>query len=159
MASSRLNPRTKHYEFLGPPGAFIVTVGVTFLSYALYFGCSETSGGCPPPLELIPQRLTASLSSPSFWLSLYSNNAMILYCVWYAYCVGAWLCLPGDWIEGTTLRTGEKKRYKINGMHTVLSQCQRFMTIRSSLHNLPPQLRLYRWSHLAVRHPVVYVHL
>ncbi|THH31180.1 hypothetical protein EUX98_g2997 [Antrodiella citrinella] len=120
MAPTELNPRTKHYEFLGPPGAFLVSIGVTFMSYALYFGCSETSGGCPPPFELIPERLTSSLSNSSFWLSLFDAEATGLYFAWYAFCVVAWALLPGDWVEGSTMRSGEKKSYKINAFSTFL---------------------------------------
>ncbi|KAH8104481.1 ERG4/ERG24 ergosterol biosynthesis protein [Cristinia sonorae] len=120
MATSELNPRTKHYEFLGPPGAFLISVGVTFLTYALYFGCSETSGGCLPPLDILPQRLTSSLTSSELWTSLFDKDAALLYIAWYAFCVAAWFLLPGDWIEGTTLRTGEKKLYKINAFGTFL---------------------------------------
>ncbi|TCD64525.1 erg24, C-14 sterol reductase [Steccherinum ochraceum] len=120
MTASELNPRTKHYEFLGPPGAFLISVGVTFMVYALYFGCSETSGGCPPPLELIPQRLTSSLASKSFWLSLFDAKGASYYFGWYAFCVVAWMLLPGDWVEGTVLRTGGKQVYKINAFSTFL---------------------------------------
>lgn len=116
--SKELNPRTKHYEFLGPPGAFIISIGVTFMCYALYFGCSETSGGCLPPLELIPQRLSSSLTSSFFWRSLFDFDAAAIYLGWYAFCVAAWVLLPGDWVEGTTLRTGGKLQYKINGKYS-----------------------------------------
>lgn len=115
--SSTLNPRTTHYEFLGPPGALFVTVTVPLLSYALYFGCSEEFGGCPPPLATIPPLLSQALSTPSSWKALWDTQATLLYLAWYAFCIVAWYVLPGDWVEGVTLRTGEKKKYKINGAH------------------------------------------
>lgn len=46
--TSELNPRTTKYEFLGPLGAFAISVGVPIVMYALYYGCSEETGGCPP---------------------------------------------------------------------------------------------------------------
>jgi len=38
-----------------------------------------------------------------------------MYFAWYTFCVVSWKVLPGDWIEGVTLRTGGKIKYKING--------------------------------------------
>lgn len=111
-----LNPRTTKYEFLGPPGAFMITVGVPIMAYALYFGCSETSNGCPPPLNSIPDRFMASIAEKASWANLWDSEAFLIYLAWYAFCVVSWALLPGDWIKGVTLRTGEKKDYKINGM-------------------------------------------
>ncbi|KAI6112045.1 ERG4/ERG24 ergosterol biosynthesis protein [Pisolithus croceorrhizus] len=89
-----LNPQTTTYEFLGPPGAFLITIGVPVMAYALYFGCSDTSGGCPPSLDII---------SAPWWLGLWDTQASLTYLAWYMFCVGV------------QLRTGEKKQYKING--------------------------------------------
>lgn len=108
-----LNPRTTHYEFLGPPGALLVTVFVPITAYALYFGCSETSGGCPPRISY--PAVIDTLSDPSFWKSLWDTQAALIYLGWYAFCVLAWAILPGDWVEGSQLRDGGKKLYKING--------------------------------------------
>lgn len=117
-AKAQLNPRTEHYEFLGPLGALFITIGVPATTYALYFGCSETSGGCPPALDTIQPTVVAAVSNPDWWKSLWDTKAAIMYLAWYAFCVVAWLVLPGDWIEGTLVRDGTKKQYKINGAHT-----------------------------------------
>ncbi|KAH7103387.1 ERG4/ERG24 ergosterol biosynthesis protein [Auriculariales sp. MPI-PUGE-AT-0066] len=114
-----MNPRTTHYEFLGPPGAFAVTVGVPFLTYALYFGCNEKSG-CPPQFSLIQSNFVNSVTSLDWWISLWDNQAALLYLAWYTYCVAAWAALPGDYVEGTLMRDGTKKRYKINAFSTLL---------------------------------------
>ncbi|KAI6037960.1 ergosterol biosynthesis ERG4/ERG24 [Pisolithus marmoratus] len=115
-----LNPRTTTYEFLGPPGAFLVTIGVPAMSYALYFGCSETSGGCPPSLDIIPTRIAAAVTDKAWWMGLWDTQAFFMYVAWYMFCVVAWAVLPGDWIEGVQLRTGGKKQYKINAFSTFL---------------------------------------
>lgn len=114
---TELNPRTTTKHFAGVPGALVITLGVPFVTYALYFGCNETKNGvsCPPILNTIPDRLKASVSSPDFWKSLWDTEAAILYTAWYAFCVVAWAILPGDSVEGVTMRNGEKKKYKING--------------------------------------------
>ena len=114
-----LNPRTTKYEFFGPPGALAVTLGVPFLTYALYFGCKEGTG-CPPPMDDVVNRFTTATSDLNWWLSLWDTKATLIYFGWYVYCVAAWAILPGDWIDGVTLRTGEKKKYKINAFSTFL---------------------------------------
>ncbi len=116
-SKSDLNPRTTHYEFFGPPGALFVTLAVPITTYALYFGCSEETGGCPPTLAAIPDRVTEAVSSLEWWKGLWDTEATCIYLAWYAFCVIAWAVLPGDQIEGVTLRTGEKKKYKINGTY------------------------------------------
>ncbi|GLB40308.1 putative ERG4 ERG24 ergosterol biosynthesis protein [Lyophyllum shimeji] len=116
---SELNPRTTSYEFLGPPGALFVTLTVPIVIYALYFGCSEANG-CRPDLSTIPDQVVASVTNPNWWKSLWDTEAFLMYLAWYAFCVVAWAVLPGDRVEGTTLRTGEKKTYKINGFATLL---------------------------------------
>ncbi|KDQ62213.1 hypothetical protein JAAARDRAFT_30111 [Jaapia argillacea MUCL 33604] len=120
MTAKAINPRTKGYEFLGPPGALFITLAVPATTYALYFGCSESSGGCPPPLDNIPVHFTQAVSSLTWWKSLWDTQAAILYFSWYAFCVVAWYILPGDWVEGTQLRNGGKQKYKINAFSTFL---------------------------------------
>jgi Ergosterol biosynthesis ERG4/ERG24 family len=115
-----LNPRTTSYEFLGPPGATLVSLGVPFLIYALYFGCNESSGGCPPtPLASIPDRILLAIKDTDWLKTLWDQEAAVVYAGWYAFCLLSWAILPGDWVEGTTMRTGEKKSYKINGAPSV----------------------------------------
>jgi Delta14-sterol reductase len=112
---SELNPRTTSYEFCGPIGATLITVGVPLTTYLLYFGCSQRNG-CPPSLTSIknPEILDA-LQEPEFWKSLWDTEAALMYLGWYAFCIVAWFVLPGDWIDGTLMRNGEKMKYKING--------------------------------------------
>src|ERR1700742_2764463 len=115
MSKSELNPRTKHYEFLGPPGAALITIAVPSTIYALYFLCSESNSCRTPVLSDIPLRLQLALSNPDWWESLWDTNAALIYLGWYAFCLLAWAILPGEYVQGTALRTGEKKIYKING--------------------------------------------
>jgi hypothetical protein len=111
-----LNPRTTSYEFLGPPGAFFITLAVPTVTYALYFACSEQSGGClPTSLAVFP--VVRALTSLAWWTSLWDTKASLIYVSWYFFCVLSWHLLPGDWVEGVALRTGQKLKYKINGMH------------------------------------------
>ncbi|KAF7327674.1 Glycosyltransferase family 2 protein [Mycena kentingensis (nom. inval.)] len=111
-----LNPKTTAYEFLGPPGAFLITVGVPIATYALYFGCNEQ--GCPP--SFVPDRVLLALQDPAWWKSLWDTQAFLMYLGWYAFILVTWAILPGDIVQGTTLRTGVKKDYKINAFTTML---------------------------------------
>ncbi|THV07352.1 ERG4/ERG24 ergosterol biosynthesis protein [Dendrothele bispora CBS 962.96] len=121
MSSSNLNPRTTSYEFFGPPGALLISLGVPIGTYALYFGCSEQTGGCPPSdWQTIPDRVTLALSSPQWWKSLWDTQATLIYLAWYVFCVVAWAVLPGAVIQGTKLRNGQTKKYKINAFSTFL---------------------------------------
>lgn len=131
-----LNPRTTSYEFLGPPGALFVTLTVPLITYALYFGCSEAAGGCPPDLSTVPNQIRVALSNPGFLRGLWDTEASLMYLAWYTFCVVAWAVLPGDRVEGTTLRTGEKKKYKINGMGNSALGCNVLKCFFSFLHIL-----------------------
>lgn len=111
-----LNPPTTTYEFLGPPGALFITFTVPIVTYSLFFACSEQSGGCSPPLASFVPNIIHSLGDLNWWKSLWDTEATFLYFAWYAFCVVSWKVLPGDWVEGVTLRTGQKLKYKINGL-------------------------------------------
>ena len=114
---SELNPRTTSYEFGGPLGAALITITIPLMTYLLYFGCTQQNG-CPPPWVTIKNpELLDTLQEPDFWKSLWDTEAALMYFGWYAFCVVAWIVLPGDWIEGTLMRNGKKMKYKINGTH------------------------------------------
>lgn len=111
MSQQELNPKTTHYEFLGPPGAFLISIGVPITAYALYFGCSEATG-CP---SFSGVAIIQALTSLDWWVGLWDTQAAIAYVCWYAFCVLSWAFLPGDVVTGTPLRDGGRKQYKING--------------------------------------------
>jgi delta14-sterol reductase len=110
---TELNPKTKYFEFLGPPGAFLISVGVPIATYTLYFACSESTGGCPPSFSA--QLVFQALTSLHWWKGLWDTEAAVAYLAWYAFCVIAWAVLPGDQVTGTQLRNGGRKTYRING--------------------------------------------
>jgi Delta14-sterol reductase len=83
--------------------------------YALYFTCSEEAGGCPPPLWDLTFKSLQSLRDPQSWARLWDTEASLVYLAWLAYTVVCWKVLPGDWVEGTVMRNGDRKKYKING--------------------------------------------
>lgn len=107
-------PRTHHYEFLGPPGALGISVLVPVFTYFFAFGCDER--GCPSmPVGPFLREGLKQMQTWQFYADLWDTKASIAYLAWYAWCVVCWAVLPGQWLEGTTLRNGEKLWYKING--------------------------------------------
>lgn len=117
--TATVNPRTTSYEFLGPVGALLITLGVPFASYALNFGCSG-SYDCLPSVADVQVDLLAAVKNPQWWAKLWDNEAAALYFGWYLFTVAAWAILPGDEVEGKPLRTGDVKKYKINGTRLFL---------------------------------------
>lgn len=88
----------------------ILTLLTPITIYGLYFSCSSPSG-CPAPFaQWIPNFLELD------WLRGFLDpTAFLIYFGWYAFTVAAWKFLPGDLVEGTELRAGGRKTYKING--------------------------------------------
>ncbi|KAF8323469.1 uncharacterized protein EI90DRAFT_3245333 [Cantharellus anzutake] len=102
-------------EFFGVVGTCACTTLAPSVIYALYFVCNKHSGGCPPPVTVLPIYAHNALTDPSWWRGLWDTQAFLVYLAWLAYNILAWWILPGDWVEGTQIRDGTKKRYKING--------------------------------------------
>jgi len=109
------NPRTRGYEFFGPPGALFVSTSVPFFAYLLSLQCSERAGGCPRSWVELPTEFKTAVTDPDWWKSLWDTEAFLVYFGWYAFCLIAWVILPGDWVEGLQMRNGKKMKYKING--------------------------------------------
>ncbi|KAL0954525.1 hypothetical protein HGRIS_003492 [Hohenbuehelia grisea] len=114
-----LNPKTTTYEFFGPFGALLITIGAPLVTYALYLTCSEESGGCPPN-GLAMRTALQNMAQQGWWMSVWDTEAMLVYLGFYAFCVVAWAVLPGRIVEGVPLRTGGAKKYKINGLATFI---------------------------------------
>ncbi|KAF7354784.1 ERG4/ERG24 ergosterol biosynthesis protein [Mycena sanguinolenta] len=118
QANPVLSRRTAYVEILGPLRAFFICTAIPLTIYALFFGCSEQFGGCPPRLD--HDRSFLALTDLAWYQGLWDTQATMLFVAWYAFCVLAWAILPGDWVFGTTLRNGEKKQYKINAFSTFI---------------------------------------
>jgi delta14-sterol reductase len=105
---------SRHFLQFGGHLATPILVFLTPLTvYGLYYGCSSPSG-CPAPL---------SHWAPNFlsfdWLQGFLDpTAFAIYLGWYAFCVAAWKFIPGEWVDGTLMRDGQRKSYKINGQPT-----------------------------------------
>jgi delta14-sterol reductase len=117
LTYQELNPKCEPEEFLGPLGAFAVTTLTPLVALGLFYGCNETTG-CLPSSSADWRASWRALKAnewPSLQGSLWEWEAAAVYLAWYAYVVLAWALLPGDKVEGTLLRNGKRKVYKMNG--------------------------------------------
>lgn len=99
-----LNPRTTSYEFFGPPGAALVTIGTPAITYLLYLACNEQQ--CS--ISRIPAWPPAAA-----WVTARAIN---FYFLWFFGQVLLWKILPGAWVQGAQLRDGTVLSYKMNGL-------------------------------------------
>ncbi|KAH8930127.1 ERG4/ERG24 ergosterol biosynthesis protein [Atractiella rhizophila] len=111
-------PRSHHYEFLGPPGAFFITLTVPIFTYLFAIFCNE--GGCPArPLDKFLANDFWRIATEANYVDL---KAWGVYAAWYAWTVLCWAILPGEWYEGVLLRDGKTKlQYKINAFSTFIA--------------------------------------
>jgi delta14-sterol reductase len=117
LSYEELNPKCEPEEFFGPLGTFAVTTLCPLFTLALFYGCNETTG-CLPSSNAdwrASWRAVQANEWPSLQGKLWEWEAAGVYLAWYAYLVGAWAILPADKIEGTLLRDGTRKVYRMNG--------------------------------------------
>lgn len=106
--STTLNPKTTEYEFLGPPGALLVSLGSPILVVGLIFLCNDN--GCPPrDISTWKDQFPSSLREFVDWKAVkwYFSFQVALGLLW--------AVLPGKWFKGRVLRDGTQLEYKTNG--------------------------------------------
>jgi delta14-sterol reductase len=110
-----LNPKSSPTEFLGPWGTLAVTLLTPLFCNLLFIGCNERTG-CPPSWNRSEGRFEFSRYDFDLLVDkLFDGKAFLVYIGWYTYMVLCWAYIPGDWVEGTLMRNGNKQMYKING--------------------------------------------
>ena len=109
MKTGPLNPRTSDPDFFGAPGAFLITVGLPAVVFALYFICNHK--GCPAigwtDIEFYKDQLTRT--------TLISWKSASVYLAWFSSLAILDRIVPGEVIQGTVLRDGTRLTYKFNG--------------------------------------------
>lgn len=119
------------YEFGGPIGALLISIGLPIGCYAFAFLCNDVSG-CPAPSLLHPSTLFSSppLSSQSGFdhtldtlkrevgwpgfAGLISAQALLGTLGWYALSLVLYALLPAQEVEGVELKTGGRLMYRLN---------------------------------------------
>ncbi|ORY95830.1 ergosterol biosynthesis ERG4/ERG24 [Syncephalastrum racemosum] len=108
-----LNPKTQHYEFLGPIGAFGFVTVLPLL--VLFFATCCGPSGYPSQDLLNDWRgFLAILTSREHLLTMLDWKAMAVYLAFVAVLAVFANVLSGDVIPGTTLRNGQRLKYRLN---------------------------------------------
>ncbi|GAM82264.1 hypothetical protein ANO11243_002430 [Dothideomycetidae sp. 11243] len=109
------------YEFLGPPGVTLMTVGLPLLCYVFAFFVNDVSG-CPPPSLLHPSTFTLKrLKQEVNWQgfdNLLNTKTALWTLAYYALNVVLWKVLPALEADGTVLLSGGRLKYRFNGFLT-----------------------------------------
>ena len=130
-ASELVKPAAHGYEFFGPIGATVISLGLPICCYAFAFLCNDVSG-CPAPALLSPIKLFTppTLSTQSGWqhalttleketgwpgfTGLISTEAALGTAAWYGLSLLLYVLLPAREVEGVQLRTGGRLKYRFN---------------------------------------------
>jgi len=111
------------YEFLGPPGAFLISFGLPLLVYVFTFVCNDISG-CPAPVLLHPESFSLEqLKKEVGWTGfsgLLNTQALLGTLGYYFLSLVLYRFLPGEECEGTELRSGGRLKYRFNSFYSAL---------------------------------------
>ena len=108
MEGGELNLPTTHYEFLGPIGTLLMTVGLPSLVFGLYVFCS--SDDCSV-------RLSPTWPELGSFFHRYAFSTIVL---WFLFQMIIYLSPLGRTVKGTKLRDGTQLSYRLNGIHAYL---------------------------------------
>lgn len=118
-AKNVLAPRTTEVEFGGFAGALFISTTVPLTAYYFALGCNDVLG-CALSLPVSNTDAFVEYVRETLGASFTDGTAWALYTGWYLYCVLAWYFLPGKWVKGLPLRTGQQLEYKTNALATGL---------------------------------------
>lgn len=107
-SNSVLAMKTNTYEFMGPVGTLLMSLGLPLVVFCLFAFCNAQHCSVRPP-ENFP--CLASLWSP---------HAYTIFIVWFVFHMFIYLSRLGRTAEGPTLRDGTRLTYKINGLHAFI---------------------------------------
>ncbi|KAI9020876.1 ergosterol biosynthesis ERG4/ERG24 [Phycomyces nitens] len=114
ITDQELNPKTTHYEFLGPLGALGMTTVLPILVLFFAVGCDKT--GYPSQLLLHdPKAFLDKMMTAEYFGQLYDPLAFGVYVAFVAMLAIFSILLPGDVWPGSKLRDGTSLKYKMNG--------------------------------------------
>ena len=107
------------FEFFGPIGAFFIIFGLPLVIFMLYYTCNkdiclrfETLTSLSS-LSKYYDRLVRSL--PTSWKQIINIEAVYIYVGWMIFHIVCERLLPGETVEGVTLKNGQKLKYVMSG--------------------------------------------
>ena len=104
-----LNPKTTHYEFMGPLGALFMSLGLPSVVLGLYLLCGRDS--CS---------LWGNYPSLPGWGDLFHSHALTVFLAWFLFQLLLSLFPLGRVVQGTKLRDGTRLKYRLNGLFALL---------------------------------------
>ncbi|KAI9749598.1 MAG: hypothetical protein M4579_006809 [Chaenotheca gracillima] len=113
------------YEFGGPLGTLGISIGLPLVCYLTAFLCNDVSG-CPVPSVLHPSQLSLeTLKRDAGWpangvLGLINAKAFGSTLAYYFLSAVLQAVLPGEEVQGVSLRSGGKLNYKFNSFNTAV---------------------------------------
>ena len=123
--ASTMNPQTTHFEFGGAWGASFLIAFLPAVCYFLFFFCNKLA--CPSPnlyrvasVGQFVENAKLIVSNVLKTQKCFTWEAMAVFLSWMAWVVLLQVALPGDWVNGTKLRTGKLLKYKINAWPSFL---------------------------------------
>ena len=112
-AASGAGAKAPHYEFMGPPGAFAIVIGLPAVCYGLVLFCNADA--CVA-LDALPSAVPSAPASMPY----FTWEACGVFLGWMAYCVALHVILPGVTKRGVELPDKTRLTYKLNGMRVLL---------------------------------------
>lgn len=100
-----LNPKTTHYEFMGPVGTFFMSLGLPCVVVGLYVLCGHES--CSLTLE----------PSLPHWKDVFHPHALTIIVAWFLLQAILSLLPIGKVTKGTKLRDGAQLTYRMNAFY------------------------------------------
>ncbi|KAI9322087.1 ergosterol biosynthesis ERG4/ERG24 [Dichotomocladium elegans] len=117
----RVNPKTEHYEFGGPFGAFAMITLLPIVVLAFALGCdSEGYDPFQRTYGFLNDLLAGKFSRDVLLAMVTSVNpyAFLWYILFVCQLTAFAIWLPGDCLDGTKLRDGSRLKYKLNGLQS-----------------------------------------
>ncbi|KAF2433123.1 sterol C-14 reductase-like protein [Tothia fuscella] len=111
------------YEFLGPPGAFVMSFGLPLLCWTFGLLCNDVTG-CPATSLLHPSTMTLESLKHDVgwhgWSTIYNHKAFLANLGYYTLSLVLYRFLPAIESEGTELRNGRRLQYRFNAFSSAM---------------------------------------
>ncbi|KAI9497841.1 ergosterol biosynthesis ERG4/ERG24 [Zychaea mexicana] len=154
----KLNPKTEHYEFGGPFGAFAMITLLPVLVLAFAFGCDSTGYD---PLHRLYAFASDIVQGNFSWEMLSSlaaswkPSSLLWFLGFLAQIITYSIAMPGETVQGTKLRDGTRLTYKLNALSAAQTGFMISMLSHKSQGLYAPLWVYHNFPHLAVASLIV----